>query len=232
MRVIVLALCLALSVAAEARSPRRRHAHAPPLMPTALIAEPMPAVAAAPPTRRPQLITNGELQTSQPTYGRQVFGLGAELGIAGRATDASGSVGSTQLFLGGRIVGRLPIARDLYLKPSVGFFYKNEGSSSVGLNQYVLETGLVAQWAFAKSARSRWLLGLANRVDFMWNQVAAFGTSGSSPMVMRYRVGPAVGGLFGIAPDLSLSIDTEVTFSFGPVRPAASLTAGFVYYWD
>jgi hypothetical protein len=185
-----------------------------------------------------------------PSYARVMSGpyhtrsgpatlLGFELGTLGRSTSTSPDALGLKLMWGGRAFLVLPVAKRVFLKPSLGFFYRRESAAKVAISEHMGEAGLNVQYAFSQDRGINWMAGLVSRfeVSFSKTSISALtasaaptSTSSSSAALLRYRLGPSLGLTYKVTPDIGLLIDTEVTFSFSsPVKPYAGFVSGLIF---
>jgi len=160
-------------------------------------------------------------------------GLGLELGTLGRPTNANADLVGLQMLFGGRFFMRLPLARNFYLRPALGYFRKGEGNGGTGVVQHSIDAGGTVQWVPWPEWRLRPIFGICPRVEALFSQISAFDSSGTSTGAYRFRLGPSAGLAYSIDRTLNLIADLEVSFPFTqPVRPYAGMTVGFIYRID
>lgn len=165
--------------------------------------------------------------------------LGLELGTVGRANSTSSDALGLKLLMGGRAFLVLPVGSRVYLKPSLGLFFRNEGAGKVGIAEHMAEGGLNVQYAFSQDGGTRFLVGLVNRLEVSFSKTsisaltasaAPADTSDSSAVLLRYRLGPSIGFTHRLTPTVGLLLDAEVTFSFtNPVKPYGGLVGGLIF---
>lgn len=165
--------------------------------------------------------------------------MGFEMGAQGRANSTSSDALGLKLLLGGRAFLVFPVASRVFLKPSIGFFYRHEGAAKVGISEHMAEAGLNAQYAFSQSGGMNWMIGLANRLEVSFSKTSIStltasatptSTSDSSAALLRYRMGPSLGMTHRLTPTIGLVIDAEMTFSFtNPVKPYGGLAGGLIF---
>lgn len=166
--------------------------------------------------------------------------LGFELGTQGRQNTTSSDALGLKLLWGGRVSLIFPIASHLYLKPSVGFFYRRERTASVAINEHMAEGGLQMQYALSRSGGTSWMVGVANRLEVNFSrttisalQAAGTGasTSETSAPAFRYRIGPSIGFTQRVTNQIGLLLDLEATFSISaPVKPYGGLAGGLIFH--
>lgn len=153
-----------------------------------------------------------------------------EIGTLLRQDSTSSEVFGMQLFLGGRFSVRFPIfSSGLYIKPSVGYFFKKQSEGSVSVFQHVVEGGLAAQYAVVNRSQFQWALGVSNRLDLNISTISVNAIS-SSAKAFRYRVGPSSGFQFAISPHLKFTTDLEATVSVDTSRRIfGAMTTGLAF---
>lgn len=164
---------------------------------------------------------------------------GVEVGTLGRQNTTSSDALGLKLLWGGRAFFILPVARRIYLKPSLGFFFRREGVAKIGVSEHMAEGGLNAQYAFSQSGTMTWLVGMVSRLEVSFSKTtistltasdAPSTPSGTSGAAIRYRLGPSLGFTQRITPSIGLLLDVEATFSFtNPVKPYGGFVGGLIF---
>ncbi len=249
---LLVILFLAFTVVAEARSPRL------PLMPDReaeilLMTDEEAASLEGPreslPTNHHAFVQEPKRPSRSPDYSRVSETskrarsgstlLGFELGTIGRSTTTSPDALGLKLMWGGRAFAVLPMGRKIYLKPSLGFFYRKESSGKVSISEHSAEGGINLQYAFSQSSGFTWYVGASNRVDVAFSRTsisaleanpASTGSSDSSAPLIRYRVGPSLGFTYRLSPEVGLLFDAEVTLTFTkPIKPFGGFVGGAIF---
>jgi hypothetical protein len=161
---------------------------------------------------------------------KESLALGAELGTVGRSDGTRSDVFGLKLFLGGRVVVRVPVWQKISLKPSIGYFRSSETTGALSVTQNLIELGLGAHYALYSTKKIKLLAGVSQRFDAAFSTLSVYSVSQNTPAVLRYRIGPAVGTVLQIVDGTSLTADLEYTFGMTkPVRQFGSLTVGFLF---
>ena len=133
-----------------------------------------------------------------------------QFGMYGGGGLSSSEAFGLQWLWGGKIDYRISVLTDrLRIRPSLGYFRKSETEGSVSIAQNVVDIGLGADWLLIKSKYADLSLGLLNHVDLVFSNVSLYGTSGTSPLGMRYRLAPLVGTQLHLSKTLVLAADLE-----------------------
>ena len=90
-----------------------------------------------------------------------------QLGTLMRGDSTSSDVLGMQLFIGGRVGLSIPVLMpSFYLRPSIGYFRKQQSEGVVSVVQQVFECGLNAQYSVINKKHFQWAFGIANRFDY------------------------------------------------------------------
>lgn len=170
---------------------------------------------------------------------RSSFLAGFEVGTLGQRNSTTADVLGLKLLLGGRLFAVFPVSRDLYLKPTIGFFFKNQDIGKPSVTQFLAEAGLNIQYRLSKSSGFTWLLGVAQKAQADFSRISVGPISGAtttssasetSPLLFRYRIGPTLGFTYQINRDLGLLADFEVSFTFTqPIHSYVGLVSGLIF---
>ncbi|MSP19237.1 MAG: hypothetical protein EXR74_06675 [Bdellovibrionales bacterium] len=153
-----------------------------------------------------------------------------QLGTLMRGDSTSSDVLGMQLFIGGRVSLSIPVLMpSFYLRPSLGYFRKQQSEGVVSVVQQVFEGGLTAQYSVINKKHFQWALGIANRFDYALSSINIYDQSNSG-QDFRYRVGPSSVLLIKISNSLNWVSDFEFTFVVsGPTRSFGGLTTGLAF---
>ncbi|MBM4317375.1 MAG: hypothetical protein FJ116_07825 [Deltaproteobacteria bacterium] len=195
-----------------------------------LFAKLPPAVPLLPPRDRGTAVANSKKKIVNPKSSKVALLANVEMGTLLRRDETSSDILGMQLFLGGRASVRFPILiPSLYVKPSLGYFFKRQAEGTVSVVQQVIEGGLTLQYGIFEKNNLQWLLGLSNRFDYSISNIRVYSQS-TSGQAFRYRVGPSSGVHFSLSPELKLTTDLEITFSASsPTRMFGGLTTGLAF---
>lgn len=156
-------------------------------------------------------------------------GWGAEFGTLGRRNSTDGSVLGMDLMIGGRIIADFPLWKRVSIKPSLGFFTRSEGEAAVNVSEHTIEVGGSLIYDLTPYRKGRIGIGLANRIDLQTVTITALSSSGSSPLVLNYRLGPTLNFEIPVGGQTRLTINAEGTVSPNDKwRSFAGLTLGFI----
>jgi len=185
-------------------------------------------------SRRPREYRKKEYRRTryrpQPSSTNQDLRLGLEVGTLGRKNNAGSNVLGMQLLWGGRGYAFWPIHPQFILKPSLGYFFKTEGTSQVGVTQHNIEIGASALYAPWPDHEFQWNVGIAQRIDVLFGKISAFNASNTSAAGFRYRAGAVNTFHFPVSNRFKLGADLEIGMAFSsPIKPYAGLTAGFMF---
>jgi len=164
-----------------------------------------------------------------------MIGVGLELGLMGKGQNLGAETSGLNAMPGGRIIGIIPFKRVFAVKPSIGYFWKTEGTSSIGVTQKMFELGVLTEYIPHPESVFQGRFGLAQKLDVLSSTIYANGVSeGSVASKTRYRVGPNLGLKVKLGDTLDMSTNLEVTFPFGSYsRTHIGMTAGVIYYpWE
>lgn len=159
--------------------------------------------------------------------------LGFELGTLGIGDKSSSDLLGLQLLFGLRAQSVFPLSSRIFLKPSLGYFFKSESEGGVSVFQSAVELGLGAQYIlFMKKG---WLLhaGISQKMDYVFSKISIAGASGSTPGSLRYRAGPSTGARIkvGLSTDLTLDLEGGVV-PFENLRPFAGFSSGLIFFFN
>jgi len=156
--------------------------------------------------------------------------LGFEIGTLMRNDSTSADILGMQLFFGGRASLEFPIlSTSLHLKPSLGYFRKQQSEAAVSVVQHVVEGGLNLLYEMAPWRNIQWAIGAAGRVDYLISTISVYNQSNSGSS-FRFRAGPSSEIKFKLANNLKLTTDLEFTFSISrPTRFFGGLTTGLAF---
>jgi len=159
--------------------------------------------------------------------------VGFELGTLGIGDKSSGDVLGFQLLYGLRANYTLPLNSRFFLKPSLGYFFKNESEGNVSIFQSAIEAGLSAQYALVMKKSWFWHVGLSQKMDYLFSRVSIANSSGSTPGSFRYRGGPSTGLRFKIGTTTDLTFDLEGgVVPFDRMRAFAGFSSGLIFFLD
>lgn len=156
--------------------------------------------------------------------------LGFEIGTLMRNDSTSADILGMQLFFGGRATVEFPIpSTSLHLKPSLGYFRKQQSEAAVSVVQHVVEGGVNLLYEVAARKNIQWAIGVAGRVDYLISTISLYNQSNSGSS-FRFRAGPSSGIKFQLANNLKLTTDLECTFSISrPTRFFGGLATGLAF---
>jgi len=129
---------------------------------------------------------------------------------------------------GGRIVMDYAWNYRWHLKPSFGYFFRNQGEASTSVSEHNFELGASLLYDLSPDRKSTVMIGLANRIDGLLSTITVFNSSDSVPLTFRYRVGPQANFLIGVTRDTYLTLGLEVPVEVPDFRIFSSMTAGFL----
>jgi hypothetical protein len=165
--------------------------------------------------------------------------LGFELGTVGRNGSTNSDALGMKLLWGGRLFLVMPVTKRVFLKPSLGFFYRRESAAKIGVSEFVAEGGMSAQYAFSQTGSVTWLVGAASRFEVAFSRTTISTltaseqpttSSDTSAPGMRFRLGPSIGMTYRVSPTLGLLLDLETTFSFTkPVKAYGGFVGGLIF---
>jgi hypothetical protein len=189
-----------------------------------------PTVPLLPPRDRGTAVANSKKKMMNLKSPKSTLLANVEMGTLLRRDETSSDLLGMQLFLGGRASVRFLIfIPALYLKPSLGYFFKRQAEGTVSVVQHVIEGGITVQYGVVENANLQWLLGLSNRLDYSISNIRVYSQSASG-QAFRYRVGPSSAVHFTLTPELKLTTDLEFTLSVSnPTRVFGGLTTGLAF---
>lgn len=164
--------------------------------------------------------------------------VGFEAGAIAQGKSNSSKITEFNLLWGFRLFPVFPVARKLFLKPSLGLFADREGVAKTSVVQFLGEVGASLQWLVAKQRRLNVLVGGAARAEFnasLTSVAAVAGSSASgdsklSPILVRCRTGPSVGFTYSFKDNFGVLADLEAAVSITrPVHPYLGLVTGLVF---
>lgn len=175
-------------------------------------------------------------ETSQSVTARQLERLpsprqfGFEVGTLGRSQSSKSDALGLQLFYGARLAMRFRPWPYFYVRPSLGYFRKQETEGNVTVGQNVLEAGLGTQYALYSKRWAKFMVGIHQRLDAYASIISIGNESDSASFALRYRLGPSAGAAFRLGDQTSFTLDGEYTFGVtSERRHIASFTAGFLF---
>ncbi len=153
-----------------------------------------------------------------------------QLGTLMRGDSTSSDVLGMQLFIGGRVGLSITVLMpSFYLRPSLGYFRKQQSEGVVSVVQQVFEGGLNAQYSVINKKHFQWAFGISNRFDYAISSINIYDQSNGG-QDFRYRVGPSSQLLIKISNSLNWVSDFEFTFVVsGPIRGFGGLTTGLAF---
>jgi hypothetical protein len=158
------------------------------------------------------------------------YSLNFEFGMLMNQESLHSDILGMQILAGGRLgvifpMGIIPFV----IKPSLGYFRRQQLDGFTSNVQQVIEGGLVLEYPFLKERQFEWSLGLANKLDdcITQNSLAAQSYSTQS---LRYRLGPSTGLKFRVSKGIQLTADFETTFYLGRFNQLlGGLTSGVAF---
>lgn len=156
--------------------------------------------------------------------------LGFELGTLLRNDSTSGDLLGMQLFWGGRISAEFALmGSSFHIKPSIGYFRKQQSEGAVSVTQHVVEGGANFLYQVTQFSGVEWSVGAVGRLDYLVSNIRLYDQSefGSS---FRFRAGPSSGLKFKVSKEFKLTTDFELSFAVSrPTRVFGGLTTGLVF---
>lgn len=188
------------------------------------------AIPLMPPRDRGNAVQNNNRLKISETANQKKLLANIELGTLLRNDGTSSDILGMQMFLGARASLRFSIlSPSLFIKPSLGYFFKKQSEGSVSVFQHVIEGGLTAQYAVINHDDFEWLLGVSNRVDLNISTISVYNQS-SSGRAFRYRLGPSCGFQFRVTPSVRFTTDFEGSVSMDSSRRVfGSMTTGLAF---
>lgn len=160
---------------------------------------------------------------------RNSIGVGVELGSVARKSNISDLAGM-EVMVGGRVFMRLSILRKVFVEPALGFFFRPQGATPDGLNDYTFEAGARLYYTPLSPRRLQWYIGTAQRVEAVYSTIVPYpGDPTLTNLAFRFRLGPATGLAYALSRDMSLVTDLEATAEFtNPIQPYFGWTVGLI----
>ena len=160
-------------------------------------------------------------------------------GVGRRNTTNSDALGVRFLY-GGRVFLVLPLLGDRwFIKPSLGLFTRSEGIGTPSVTEYQGEVGASIEYRLGRAGNFTFLLGLAQRLELNMSRTsvglveastANTAVSQTSPIGLRYRLGPTASTNIRASKTLGFVLNLETSFSFtNPVRPYLGVTGGMIF---
>lgn len=169
---------------------------------------------------------NNHVRLSQ----QEPVSIGFELGALLRNDATSSDLLGMQLFWGGRASTEISLVKSqLYIKPSIGYFRKQQSEGSVSVVQHVFEGGANVLYQVTQSPFMNWSLGVAGRLDYLISSLKVYNQSESGSS-FRFRAGPSSSLKFNVSQGVKFATDVEFTFAVSrPTRFFGGLTSGLVF---
>lgn len=182
------------------------------------------------PPKNNAYVATGVAREEQRKLGATGFGF--ELGMLGRSNSTQGDVAGLQLLGGVRTFLRFSLTENIFVLPSLGFFFRHEGPGNTSVNQFLIEAGGTAYYNVWISRKTRWLVGGTLKAEYAISTISAGGSNASSGAELRFRGGPATGLAVGLSPEWSAVVDLELCLVKGQdVRFQPGAAFGFIHYF-
>ncbi|MCB0405502.1 MAG: hypothetical protein KDD51_12020 [Bdellovibrionales bacterium] len=155
---------------------------------------------------------------------------GAQFSVLGKRQNTNGGVLGMLPAFGVRGFMDFPIAGNFILEPNIGLLVSSQGVAELRTTQLRLTPGVDVIYSPNPVARTRWQVGVTNKLDVIWSQIQAFSDS-SSGLGLGYRVGPTTGIAIKTGRDSAFALDVDCTFDvLNEGRLHFGLSAGIAFW--
>ncbi|MEZ4749639.1 MAG: hypothetical protein R3B54_03135 [Bdellovibrionota bacterium] len=161
---------------------------------------------------------------------RSGYRWGAQFSVLGKKQNTNGGVLGMLPAFGVRGFMDFPIVGNFILQPNIGVLVSSQGVAELRTTQFRLTPGVDLIYSPNPVARTRWQVGVTNKIDFILSQIQAFSDS-SAGLGLGYRVGPTTGVAFKTGRDSAFAIDFDCTFDvLNEGRLHFGLSAGIAFW--
>ncbi|MCB0418865.1 MAG: hypothetical protein H6617_11155 [Bdellovibrionaceae bacterium] len=155
---------------------------------------------------------------------------GAQFSVLGKKQNTNGGVLGMLPAFGIRGFMDFPIVGNFILEPNIGAYVSAQGVAELRTTQFRLTPGVDVLYSPNPVARTRFQIGITNKLDVIWSQIQAFNDS-SSGLGLGYRVGPTAGVAFKTGRDSAFALDMDWTFDvLNEGRLHFGISAGMAFW--